>query len=64
MRDKYSYYEYEVDEDLKNQWVYKIYEWNDYHCCEDYISSDEWYDTEDEAYTAAINHIDRLESGE
>ena len=75
MKTKYSCYEYEVyqETELEHElthtvkhvyWMYRIYEWNDYHGCEDYITSDEWYPTEDGANQAAEDHIDRLENGE
>jgi len=64
MIEKYSYYEFEVlpDEDV---WVYVIFD-PDYKPTLLTIirESDEWFETEEEARQAAIDHIDAMESGE
>ncbi len=63
---KYSYHKYEVistaplaswNEKQKIVYVYTIF--TDYEA----IESDEWYYSEQEAITAACNHIDILEDG-
>ena len=69
-KEKYSCYEFEINKAIILRepailgHVYKIFNWNDYLCCEENIESDEWFDTEQEAREAAIQHIDRLENGE
>ena len=64
MIEKYSYYEFEI---LPNAdvWVYVIFQ-PDYKPSLQTIirESDEWFDTEAEARSGAIDHIDALESGE
>lgn len=68
MIEKYSCYEYEVwatDKDTDNeQNNYTIYLGQNYLGDKEAIESDEWYETEEEARQAAIDHIDRLENGE
>ncbi len=61
MRQRHSYYEYEVIPH-GNVLIYAIYD-PDYknRICRE---SQEWYETEDEAKFAAIEHIDNLENGE
>lgn len=64
MIEKYSCYEFEV---LPNDgmWVYVIFDPNYKPALQTIIrESDEWYDTEEEARSGAIGHIDALESGE
>jgi len=67
-KEKYSCYEFGIKKipvgEWKDRYDYIIFSWNDYLCCEDNIESDEWFDTEQEAREAAIQHIDRLENGE
>lgn len=64
MRKKYSYYEYEIyqDIDCPAHWLYRIYDTN--YKNDILRESDEWYDTETEAGFAAIGHINLLENGE
>lgn len=73
MLSKYSCYSYEIynDIELTNEpentvhWVYNIYNYQSFGRPETAIrSSDQWYDSEDEAHAAAVEHIDALENGE
>ena len=68
MIKKYSCYEYETwatDKDTADeQNHYIIYLDQNYLGQDESIESDEWYDTEEDAEKACIDHIDRLESGE
>ncbi len=70
MKEKYSYYEYEIikfDAELEGvkQPGFK-FEIQGAHCLpydDGIIESDEWYDTAQEARFAAIGYIDFLENG-
>ncbi len=66
MKEKYSYYEYEIKEIVLEDgkgFMFLIYS----DGCPPYddgiIESDEWYDTAQEARFAAIGYIDFLENG-
>ncbi len=61
MRQRHSYYEYEVIAH-QDALVYVIY--NPSHKNDICRESNEWYETEEEAQFAAIDHIDNLENGE
>lgn len=63
-REKYSYYEFSVyqDMDCPEHWVYRIYD--SYYKDEIIRESDEWFDSEQRARYAAIGHIGLLENGE
>jgi hypothetical protein len=63
MREKYSYYEYEISKYQDIYYEYKIYFYDDYWYREDNFESDEFYDTQSEARNSVIEHIDRLENG-
>lgn len=64
---KYSYYEYEVlSTDIHNnepKYDYVIYLGRNYLGQPQYIESDEWFFSAQEATNAAISHIDHLENG-
>jgi hypothetical protein len=47
-----------------NKYWYIIKLWDEYERTITWLDSDEWYDTEEQANQAAIDHIDRLENGE
>ena len=77
MIEKYSYYEFEIFHELipiwsatgktdktVNGYIYKIYGERYYPYDDGVIESDEWFEAEQEARVAAIEHIDLLESGE
>ncbi len=65
MRMKYSCYEYTLTKiRAEDTWDYIIHCYNDVLYCTDDIESDETYETREDAKQAAIDHIDRLESGE
>ena len=59
---KHSCYEYEIFK-RKAGWEYRIQDFCTYYMRPEWIESDEWYDTSNDAEIAAINHIDHLESG-
>lgn len=64
MIEKYSYYEFEVLPD-NDVWIYVIFDPNYKPSLQTIIrESDEWFETEQEAKDAAIEHIDALEGGE
>ena len=60
---KYNYYKYEIDNipGYPNRWIYEIKLDNPYFV--DWLESDEWYDTKDEAITACKEHIVELLNG-
>jgi hypothetical protein len=77
MKEKYSYYEFQISHELIPVWsskgktdktvngfTYRIFQERDYMGYENDIESDEWYDTEQEARVAAEERIDVLESGD
>lgn len=70
MKKKYSCYEFEVkksivmiEEKAILTFVYELHGSGCYPYDDGVIESDEWYSTSDQAKKAAIEHIDRLESG-
>lgn len=73
MREKYSYYEYEIEsckdkETGDTKYVYVIFtddiDHKNWLGTNIFRESDDWFDTEQEARFAAIGHINALESGE
>jgi hypothetical protein len=67
--EKYSCYEFALIEDPHGcGWYYEIYtddvDYRNWMRTNILRSSDEWYDTEQEARFAAIGHIGLLENGE
>ena len=65
--EKYSYYEFEtVGQDIdtvEQKFHYIIYLENNYLGQEDWIESDDYFETRQEARFAAIDYINKLESG-
>ena len=69
MREKYSYYEFEIfsyekgGKDYHDQgYVYKIFTEGCHPYDDGIIDSEDWFDTEQEARFAAIGHITLLEN--
>lgn len=61
--EKYSYYEFEIEYNIKFGWVYVIHGIGCAPYDDGKIESEDFFETEQEARYTAIGHISLLENG-